>query len=175
MNKYLLAIFLVLNCTSALAFSYTLELSEKDLQERADAMMPLESKKFFVTTILTHPVVDLIDATNLLGLSTDVSVKVPGNKLVSGNIAFTGALRYDNDAGSFYLDDLNIVSLDIKQVPPKTLSKIKAILKAVAKEFLANKPVFTFKDDNLKHKLAQSTLKSISVENENLIIELGLF
>ena len=45
----------------------------------------------------------------------------------------------------------------------------------VAKKYLAKKPIFRFKDGNLKHKLAKSTLKSIAVENETLKIELGIF
>jgi hypothetical protein len=60
-------------------------------------------------------------------------------------------------------------------VSPESLSKIKKVLQSVASQFLAKKPVFRFKDNNLKHNLAKSTLKSITVDNENLIIELGLF
>jgi MoaA/NifB/PqqE/SkfB family radical SAM enzyme len=56
-----------------------------------------------------------------------------------------------------------------------SLPKIKKILEFIAKKFLAKKPVFTFNDDNLERRLAESTLKSISVENEMLIIKLGLF
>jgi hypothetical protein len=175
MKKLLLTIFLVLHCASALSFSYTLELSETDIQEKADAMMPLEKKKFFVTTTLTNPVIDLVETTNELGLSTDVSVKAPGNIVGNGKVSFTGTLRYDNDSVSFYFDNLKVVSLDVKKVRPDSLPKIKKILEFIAKKFLANKPVFTFRDDNLKHRLAESTLKSISIENETLIIELGLF
>ncbi|MFT5226877.1 MAG: hypothetical protein ACI8XX_002644 [Polaribacter sp.] len=175
MKNIFLTIFLVLHGASALAFSYTLELSETNIQERADAMMPLEKKKFFVTTILTNPLIDLIQTTNELGLSTDVEIKAPGNIVGNGKVSFTGALRYDNDSGSFYFDNLKVVSLEVNKVPPKTLPKIKKILELVAKKFLAKKAVFTFKDDNLKHKLAKSTLKSITVEDQSLIIELGIF
>jgi hypothetical protein len=175
LNKCLLSIFLVLNCASALAFSYTLELSESEIQERVDVMMPLEKKKFFVTTVLTNPIIDLIESTNALGLSTDVAFKAPGNIVGSGRISFAGTLRYDNDVGAFYFDNLKLVSLDIKKVPSEFLPKIKKILQSVANKFLEKKPVFKFKDNNLKHKLAKSILKSIAVENENLVIELGLF
>ncbi|MFT6047441.1 MAG: hypothetical protein ACI9WC_003155 [Arenicella sp.] len=164
-----------MHCASALSFSYTLELSEANIQKRADAMMPLEKKKFFVTTILTNPVIDLIEITNELGISTNVSVKVPGKSAGNGKVSFTGALRYDNDSGSFYFDNFKVISLDVKKVSPDSLPKIKKTLGFIAKKFLAKKPVFTFKDDNLKHRLAESTPKSISVENEMLIIELGLF
>lgn len=175
MLKLFLTTFLVLHCASALAFSYTLELSETDIQERADAMMPLEKKKFFVTAVLTNPVLDLIETTNEIGLSTDVAIKAPGNIVANGKVSFTGTLRYENDDGSFYFENLKVVSLDVKKVPPATLPKIKKILEFVAKKILAKKPVFTFKDNSLKHKLAKSALKSILVEDEKLIVELGIF
>lgn len=175
MNQWLLIIFLLLNSASELAFSYTIELSESEIQERVEAMMPLEKKKLFVTTILTNPIIDLMESNNALGLSTDVAIKVPGNIVGRGHVSFTGTLRYDNDSGAFYFDNLKVVSLDVKKLPPKTLPKIKKILESVAKKYLAKKPVFRFKDNNLKHKLAKSTLKSIAVDNENLVIELGLF
>jgi hypothetical protein len=72
-----------LHCASALSFSDTLELSEANIQERANAMMPLEKKKLFVTTILTNSMIDLIEITNGLGVSTNVSVKAPGKSVVN--------------------------------------------------------------------------------------------
>ena len=175
MKQLLLAIGLIVYWPAATAFSYTLEISEAELQDKVNAMMPLEKKKFFVTTILTNPILDLIETKNEISISTNVEVKAPGNISGNGTVIFTGTLRYENDPGSFYFDNLNVVSLTIDQVPSETLPKIKKMLEFVAKKYLATKPVFTFKDDNLKHKLAKSTLKSIAVENETLKIELGIF
>jgi hypothetical protein len=175
MKQLFLGIILALQCGVSSAFSYTLELPEAELQVKADAMMPLEKKKFFVTTILTNPVIDLLASTNEIGLTTDVSVKAPGNIAGSGKVSFRGSLRYDNDSGSFFFENLNVDSLIVENVSPESLPKIKKMLEYVARKFLAVKPVYKFKDDNLKHKLAKSVLKSIRVDSGILFVELGLF
>ena len=41
------------------AFSYTLRLSEADLQERIDLVLPVERKQLFVTVRVSDPDVDL--------------------------------------------------------------------------------------------------------------------
>ncbi len=175
MKQLILGIVLALQCGVSNAFSYTLELPEAELQAKADAMMPLEKKKLFVTTILTNPVIDLLASTNEIGLTTDVSVKAPGNISGSGKVSFRGSLRYENDSGSFFFEDLNIDSLIVEKVPSESIPKIKKMLESVARKFLATNPVYKFKDDNLKHKLAKSSLKSIRVDSEILFVELGLF
>jgi len=175
MKRTVCGIVLFLYCGLVSAFSYTLELPEAELQTKAEAMMPLEKKKFFITTILSNPKLDLISTTNEIGLTTNLQVKAPGNISENGIVSFTGTLRYENDTGSFYFDNLNVNSLDVENIPPENLPKIKKLLEFVAKKFLAKKHVYKFKDNNLKHKLAKSVLKSVRVENEILFLELGLF
>ena len=55
-----------------------------------------------------------------------------------------------------------------------TLS-IKKVVEIAARKILAMRPIYRLSDDNLKHKLAKSVLKSIKVENEKLHIVLGIF
>ena len=175
LSRYIFGAVLFLYCNFAAAFTYTLELTETEIQTKAEAMMPLEKKKFFVTTILTNPIVDLIASTNEIGLSSDIQIKAPGNISGKGSVSFSGSLRYENDTGSFYFDNLNITELEIEKIPESSLPKIKKMLAFVASKFLTRKPVYKFKDNDLKHKLAKATLKSVTVENETLLIELGLF
>ncbi len=175
MKSSIIGLILFLHCGPATAFSYTLELPEAELQSKAEAMMPLEKRKYFITTILTNPKVDLISSTNEIGLTTDVQVKAPGNISGNGIVYFTGTLRYENDTGSFYFDNLNVNTLDVENIPSESLLKIKKLVESLARKYLARKPVYKFKDDNLKHNLAKAALKSIVVENEILFVELGLF
>jgi hypothetical protein len=175
MKRLLLGIAFTLYSTFVCAFSYTLELSEDKIQKKAESMMPLKKKKFFITTTLTEPVIDLIASTNEINLTSNVNVKAPGNISGNGKVSFTGSLRYESDSGSFYFDNLKVNSLDIDAIPQKVIPKIKGVLELLAKRVLATKPVYKFKDDNLKHKLAKAALKSIKVTNETLFVELGVF
>jgi len=173
--KKILLVILFLYSSTGLAFTYTLELSEPELQDKANALMPLEKKKFFITTILTNPTIDLVNGSEDINLTTDVQVKAPGNLSGSGVVSFIGSIRYQNESGSFYFDNLRVVSLEIEQLPKEALPKVQKVLEFVAKKFLAVKPVYTFKDNNLKHKLAKAALKSVRIENEKLLVLLGVF
>lgn len=173
--KKLLLIILFLHSSLAFGFSYTLELTESELQEKANSLMPLEKKKFFITTILINPVIDLVSGSEEIILTTDVQAIAPGNLSGNGVVSFSGSIRYDNESGSFYFDDLKVISLEIEQVPDEALPKIQKVLEFVAKKYLTIKPVFTFKDNNLKHKLAKATLDSVTIENEKLLVVLSAF
>jgi len=175
MKRLLLGIIITLYSTFSTALTYTLELTEDKLQAKAESMMPLTKKKLFITTTLSEPVIDLIAATNEINLTSNINVKALGNISGNGKVSFTGSLRYVSDTGSFYFDNLTLNTLEIENMPAKALPKIKGLLELVAKKVLAAKPVYKFKDNNLKHTLAKATLKSMSVENETLFVELGVF
>ncbi|MBA6364123.1 DUF1439 domain-containing protein, partial [Colwellia sp. BRX8-8] len=53
--------------------------------------------------------------------------------------------------------------------------KIQDIAQAMLSKVMAVYPVYKFKDDNVKHKLAKAVLKSLEVKDEKLIITLGVF
>jgi len=78
MKKRVLAIasatVLLLTSQLAWAFSYTVEISEKELQEKISAMMPLEKKKFFMSVVLSNPDVDLMENDNKIGITIDIKV-----------------------------------------------------------------------------------------------------
>ena len=58
MKNIFVIIMLMLISQIAMAFSYTMEISEKELQGKVSAIMPLEKSKFFVKVMLSEPVVD---------------------------------------------------------------------------------------------------------------------
>ncbi len=171
----LLALFLMASTQLAMAFSYTLEISEEELQEKVSNMMPLEKKKYFVTVILSNPEVSLANGNNEIGVFSHVKVIAPGGIQGSGKVKITGSLRYDADKGEFFFNDPQIVNLEVGDVPEKYLPNIKNIAQSVVGKVLATRPVYKLKDDNLKHKLAKSVLQSIKIENSRLLVELSAF
>ncbi|VAW61508.1 hypothetical protein MNBD_GAMMA11-2537 [hydrothermal vent metagenome] len=170
-----LVIFMMLLSQTAMAFSYTLEISEKELQEKVSKMMPLEKKKYFVTVILSEPVIDLTGGNNEIGIFSHVKIIAPGSIEGAGKVKITGSLRYDSKTGSFFFKHPEIVSLEVNDVPEKYMPNIKKIAQSAVSKILATRPVYKLKDDNLKQKLAKSVLKSIKVENKKLLVELAAF
>ncbi|MBL1276372.1 MAG: DUF1439 domain-containing protein [Ectothiorhodospiraceae bacterium] len=179
MKKRVLAIasatVLLLTSQLAWAFSYTVEISEKELQEKISAMMPLEKKKFFMSVVLSNPDVDLMENDNKIGITIDIKVVAPGGMNGAGRAKITGSLSYNKERGELYFKDPKIVKLDIAKVPKSIIPNIKSLAQSVAGKALEKRPVYKLKDDDVKQKLAKSVLKSITVENGKLLVVLGVF
>ena len=157
-----------------MAFSYTVKISEKELQSKVSAMMPMEKTAFLVTVILSDPHVDLTNGDNKIGLFAHINMQI-GRLKSSGEVKIMGALSYEPETANFFLNEPKIVRLKINNASEKMTSGIKKIIEVAARKILATQPVYTLSDDNLKDKLAKSVLKSIKVENEKLHVVLSVF
>ena len=158
-----------------MAFSYTVEISEAELQSKVSAMMPMEKTAFFIKVILSNPIVDLTNGKNEIGLFAHIEVQMLGKIKGYGEVKITGALSYEADKTAFFLHNPKIIRLEIKNASEKVTFSVKKVVEVAARKILATRPVYILSDDNLKHKLAKSILKSIKVENEKLHIVLSLF
>jgi hypothetical protein len=157
------------------ALDYTQEITELEIQEKVSAFMPIEKKKYFVTVKISNPKIDLIKKTDEIGILANIEAFAPGGITGSGEIMVKGSLDYDPKKGEFYFKSPKIVSLTIDKVPHKIIPKIQGIAQIALSKAMAVYPVYKFKDDNLKHKLAKAVLKSLKVKNEKLILTLGVF
>lgn len=175
MQRIFIAVILMMTAQAAMALSYTLEIPEQELQSKVSAMMPLEKKKYFITMVLSKPVVDLVEGDNRISVFTQIDVKAPGGIKGSGKTKISGSLSYDQETASFFFKDPQIVDLDIAKVPASLMPKIKKLAQTAASKVLASRPIYKLKDGILKHKLAKSLLESITVKNEVLFVELSLF
>lgn len=156
-----------------MAFSYTIKISEAELQAKVLAMMPMKKTAFFITVILSNPKVDLSNSNNEVGLFAQVEVKMLGNIKGSGEVKIIGTLSYEAEKTAFFLHNPKITGLEIKNAAEKVTLSIKKVVEIAARKILATRPIYTLSDDNLKHKLAKSVLKSIKVENKKLHVVLG--
>lgn len=175
MKKLVAGLGLMMFSSLASAFTYTLEITEEELQSKVEAMMPIEKKKFFVTVVLSAPDVDLKVGDDLIGLSTNIHVAAPGGVNGEGNAKITGTLRYEANAAAFYFDNPRVVKLDSKNISPDVLPMVKELSQLAVSKILEVKPVYKLTDDKLKHKLAKSMLLSVKVENNLLLVELSAF
>ena len=156
-------------------FTYTIELTERSLQEKIEAMMPLEKKQYFFTVRLSEPKVELINVSNEVGFFMHVDVIAPGGFKGGGRGKIAGTLRYQHDSGEFYLDSPRLVDLEIDLLPKQLTPKIAKLAELVLSKASEKLPVYRLRDDDAKHQLAKSTLKSIKVRDHKLLITLGMF
>lgn len=173
MIKYILVIVLFLFSQVATAFSYTVAITEPELQEKVLKIMPLVKKKFFVTVTLSEPKVDLQTENNNITVFLRIEVTAPGGIKGTGKLKVSGSLLYEPNNYEFFLKDPVLNNIVIDKVPDKYMPKIKSMSQQMVTKVLAKKPIYKLKDDNLKHQLAKSLLQSITVKDKTLYLVLG--
>lgn len=167
------AVFLITSPFS-MALSYNIEITEDELQEKVDEIMPLKKSKLFMTVILSEPDIKLTEGDDEIGIFSLIEVITPVG-IGKGKTYITGTISYDPEKAAFFYKKPKIATLEIDKVPKKYIPKVKKIAEKLARKILEKKPVYKLKDDSLKQKLAKSMLKSVSVKDNVLLLELSVF
>jgi len=157
-----------------MALTYTIKLSEAELQKKVEAMMPIEKKKLFFKVILSEPKIELVEGSNEVGIFTHIDIDSKLGIRGTGRAKITGVLSYNADLNEFFFKNSKIEKLEIDKVSQKNIKQIKGLVQVIVSKTLAKRPVYRLKDDNLKHKLAKSVLQSVSVKNKKLLLELSV-
>jgi Protein of unknown function (DUF1439) len=178
----LLLIATLIVCAAASAWwlwgkQYEIIITEAELQEKAGEKFPL-SKKYLLIFGVTYkdPVVILEQNANhriKVGLTAETEFFVNKNKIMAtGNVS--GNLRYDSTRGAFFLDAMKVESFDVSGFPDKYKEKATEAMSEAINEYYSRYPVYTLKDDNLKHIAAKLALKSVIINDKKMIVVLGL-
>jgi hypothetical protein len=175
MLRLIVFISLLLSSQIASALSYTLEVSEAEIQERVTAMMPIEKRSHSVTLVVSRPIVELAQNANQMGVYVQLDVTAPNGMKTTGHTKVIGTLSYDVARSEFYFKNPNITEITIDKIPLFYMPTIKSIAQRLLSNMLATKPVYKLKGGDLKHDLAKSMLRSVTVENKQLLVELELF
>lgn len=159
----------------AFALSYTVEVSEAELQEKIAAAMPIEKKKLFMKVIFSHPKIDLAVGNNQIGLDAQMDVIAPGGIQSTGQAKIKGSLTYNGEKNTFYFDNPTIVNMQLNDIPDSFMASVKEIAQLIVSSKFPSIAIYTLQDNDLPQSFLKYTLKSIAVKNRQLLIELGLF
>ena len=118
--------------------------------------------------------IQLKDGSEKVYITSDVAFDAPGGVSLNAYVEFNGKIFYDNDKKEFYLQNLEIEQLDFDQIPAKFHSTIKNTLEAILPIILNQYPIYTLKKETLKNAAAALLLKDVKVENNLMIITLGM-
>ena len=171
--KYIITLFFITIANLTHALSYTQEFTEIELQEKIEAMMPLEKTKFFITLIVTSPKLKLLEGSDELSIKADIAVHAPGGIKGTGTTTITGSITYNPTQGSFHLLNPTVVDLHIDGINQQYQPKIKQMAQTAISNAMANLPLYKLKDNDLKQKLAKSVLESVEISNGKLLVNLN--
>ena len=136
--------------------------------------MPLIKQMYFITVEITSPKIELKDSENTLQMQANIAMRAPGNHQGSGKTTIAGTLSYNKKEGSFYFNQPTIIDLHVNNVADAYQPQIKQVTQIALSNAMQAFPVYTLKDDNVKHKLAKSTLDSVKVKNGKLAVTFTL-
>ncbi len=157
----------------ASALSYTLELSEDMLQDHLEGFFPLHFEKLYTEVTLSNPTIKLRQNSECIAFSCAISVQPPGRIRAKGQIMLEGQLRYDSFEGQFFIDDIQVIGLEIARIPKALLPGIRHIAQIALSSLLAGRAIYKLKDNDKKHRLAKSALRAIRVKNRTLQLQFG--
>ena len=178
-------LFALVLCLFAVgAYSYfsgrerEIRLSEAQIREKLASRMPVRKEYLLIFEVtLDNPRVELVDGSNRIAGGLDVTLNI-GLKSerapLGGTLDLSGGVRFDSDAGKFFLTDPVIDRLNIQGVPERFTEKVNQVLTKALSEYYLNHPIYTLNAFDVKQGAAKLLLKKVAIESKQLIITLGL-
>lgn len=154
-------------------WAFSVVISQNELQAKVAELMPLEKRNFLISLVFSKPKVDLTVGNNQIGISCQLDALALGTLKGSGSTKIIGDLSYQAETGEFFLKNLKINALKIKNLPEEYLPQVTQAIETMAQNALATYPVYRLDENDAKQQLAKSMIQSIEIKNQLLVIELG--
>jgi len=157
---------------------YVLKIPENEIQEKMAEKLPLTKSYLFIFQVtLDNPRVDLENGSERINAGLDVilNIKLSEEKLpLGGSIDVSGGIKYSPDEGAFYLANPIIEHFSIQGIPDKYIGKVTTVLGKALADYYVTHPVYKLKSGDAKQAAAKLVLKNVIVENEELVVTLGI-
>jgi hypothetical protein len=154
---------------------YKLKIPLSDLQKQIEKNFPIQKKKYFFLMTLMDPLVKLDAKKNRVGIIFTTYINTSGGVIASWRSLIDGHLHYDRETGAFYLSELKIHSNEKGEIADTPAASVLYFVERMLNVFFSDVPIYQLSDDNLKHILARLLLKTISVQEDKLVITFNLY
>lgn len=141
-----------------------IDIDRAQLQQRLDARFPQKHCALGVACVtLSTPVIQLTDGSPRIGLSADVLVAM-GHREATGQVAFSGVLRYVRYEGDFFLDDVQVDNFALTGAPPELVQVVKVRGPAALRRILEGHPIYSLKGEpSARAALARLAVRDVHV------------
>jgi hypothetical protein len=156
---------------------YVVRFGQAQIHEQLDRRFPISKSLLLLQVDLEHPRVTLHEGSSRVSLGLDVTLNIRvdnESRPLGGSADVDAGIRYDPADGTFHLTDPVVRQLQVQGIPERFHA---AAMKLVAKaftEFVEREPVYRLKTTDIKQATARLLLKSVVVENNELVITLGI-
>ena len=111
----------------------------------------------------------------MAGLDALLNIKINKNpNPLGGTIDVSSGVDYRMETGELFLTDPKIENLLIQGIPDKFQENVNQAISIALAEYFRKNPIYTLRNTNLKQTAIRMTLKSVTIENQELVITLGI-
>ncbi|HCB13790.1 MAG TPA: hypothetical protein DEP36_09530 [Gammaproteobacteria bacterium] len=154
--------------------SYTVRIPEATLQRLLASRFPLEKTRYGCTLAVHDPVVRLkAGGDDAVGLEVTLRATLPGGFRPAWRGWITLRLEYQRDQGAFYLRDPRLQSPELPGMLAGYAKPVLTLISLALDPVLAATPVYTFDPADYRHRWTRMFLKSVTVQDGQLLLELG--
>jgi hypothetical protein len=150
------------------ALAYRLALTAEALEQQIAEFFPLEARKWGIGLYLYDPRVKLDEIGNRIHLHTQLEVILPGQLKARGYLEMAGTLVYVPAEGAFYIDRPEICDFSLLSIPSRYLTPVRVMVRSVLSRFVVNLPVYKFRDNSLRHRLARAVVRTVEIDKGKL-------
>jgi len=97
-----------------------------------------------------------------------------GPTTLTGTVAVSSGIRYDNNTGQLFLDGVNIDQLDIDQLPQRFNDPVLRLSSAAITRALQETPIYTIDASTTVGGIADTLLRDITIADGVLRITIGV-
>ena len=148
------ALFLT-GCATNLLLPSEVKFTHQELSERMAKRFPVEKSIAGLLDVkLSRPRVDAREEDGKqtrLGFTFDADVKsVLTNKTITGTVLMSGVPKYNSATREIFLSDAKVDSLRADNMPDALSAALAKAASGMAKDYLEGKPIYSFKEEDLK-------------------------
>lgn len=176
MRKFLpliTAAFLLAGCSSPAFLSGEIRMSADELTQKMTRRFPLEkSVAGLLDVTLAQPRVELNAEENRLATSFEISVKLSlTGRNVTGSVKISGRPEYVAASRSLYLRDARVERIRMDNTPDALSAGLAKTASNFAKDALEDKPLYTFKPEELTKYGARYEPERVEVRPDALVLK----
>ena len=157
---------------------FFLYFTEAQLQEKLNAKLPVTKTYLMIFNItLENPKLHLVNGSNkvLMGLDVAINLNVAGDaRSLGGKIEVSGGVAYLPGTAQFFLIDPVVENLSMQGIPNRYAEKVRLALSKALSTYYAEHPLYQLKASDAKQAAAKLVLKSVVVENQQLVLKMGI-
>lgn len=152
-----------------LAYAYDLVVTEEQIQTTLNDRLPFARQSQFMTLTIQRADIDLLGNGSRVGMVNDFILTTTVGLQSRGTITAEGDVRFDDGEDSFYIDNPQVIDVDIEGIPAMYRNSVINLAQQTLAPAISGQPVYTLTDDG-EQKLAKMLLKEMTISEDDVTL-----